>query len=158
MIYVKVDGIDGDVQEGEHSKWIRAETLDFEVNQAIEMKTGAGGARVFGPPSISEIRFTKVPDTATAKLFQEACSSQGKAKKVEIHVTATDNAMKPYLQYTLENCLVASFSTITKGDRTQEEVRLAFTKIEVKFTPYDDAHSSGSPVAASFNVATAAVS
>jgi type VI secretion system secreted protein Hcp len=158
MIYVKVEGIDGDVQESGHGKWIRAETLEWKVNRSIAMNTGGGGARDPGPPSITELKFTKVPDVATAKLFQEACSSTGKGKKVEIHLVTTDKSLKPYLQYTLGDCLVSGFAVSTQGSKTQEEVRLAFTSIEVKYTPYDDKHNAGSPIAASFNVATVEVS
>ena len=48
---------------------------------------------------------------------------------------------------------MANDSIDSSGDRPIETIRLNFTKIEVKYTPYDDAHKPMSPMIASYDLA-----
>ncbi|MEJ2643718.1 MAG: type VI secretion system tube protein Hcp [Gammaproteobacteria bacterium] len=154
MLYMKIEGIDGNVTTEGHEKWLELGSLQWGVGRAVSMSTGAGHERETSAPSISEISVTKTMDKASPKLFQEACS--GKAKKVQIHLVRTANdKLQTYMEYELENCLISGYSVSSGGDLPSESLSLAFTKITMKFTHWDKGNKPGTPIAASYDLETA---
>jgi type VI secretion system secreted protein Hcp len=149
-IYLKIDGIDGDVTAEGHEKWINCESLSLGVARAIHTPTGSSQERESSAPSISEIVLTKVMDVSSAKLFQEACV--GKSKAVKIDLVKTGDKLENYLEYTLTNCLISGYSVSSGGDKPSESLSLNFTKIEMKYTPYDNEHNPQSPMPAGYDI------
>jgi type VI secretion system secreted protein Hcp len=55
----------------------------------------------------------------------------------------------------LENAMIASYSASSGGDRPMESFSINFTKIEYKYTPFDDKHKAGTPVPVKYDLTTA---
>ena len=70
-IYMKYDGIDGDVTAEGHEKWIELNSFQWGVGRGISSPTGASADRESSAPSISEITVSKMQDAATTKLLEE---------------------------------------------------------------------------------------
>lgn len=152
-IYLKIDGINGKVTAQGHEKWIDCASLQWGVGRAISSVVGSAKDREATRPSISEVTLSKMMDESSPMIFTEACV--GKAKKVEIHlVTVGADKLENYMEYTLEDCMVSSYSVSSGGDRPSESLSLSFTKMEMKFIPHDDAGKAGSPIPAGYDMAT----
>lgn len=153
-IYMKLEHIKkGDSKAKGHEGdkgWIAIESVQFGASRNIRTPVGASSTREASAPSISEIIVTKVLDSASALLFQEALI--GKGGKVEIHLTATHaEKLENYLEITLTNVLISNYNASSGGDRPMESLSMNFTKIEMKYTPYDDAHKAGTPTSATYD-------
>ncbi len=151
-IYLKVEGIEGKVTAEGHQGWIEVDSLQWGVGRAISSAIGSSRDREASKPSISEVNTTKLMDESSPLLFTEACV--GKGKKVEIHLctTGTDK-IETFMEYTLEDCMISGYSVSGTGDgRPTESLSFSFTKIEMKFIPYDDAGKPGSPIPAGYDL------
>jgi type VI secretion system secreted protein Hcp len=152
-IYLKVDGIQGDATHEEHKKWMDIEAIHWNVSRAMNTTAGSTANREASEPMVSEVILTKVSDSSSTKLFQEACAGRT-GKTAVIHLVTTGNPGNTYIEYTLTNTLIANYSVDSSGDRPVETIRLNFTKIEVKYTPYGEDNSAQSPMIASYDLST----
>lgn len=152
-IYIKYEGIDGDATHDKHKKWIDVDSLQWGTGRAIMTQTGRTSGREASEPSVSEVTFTKSLDAASAHLFTEATTGAA-GKKVEIHLVSTGSPGDIYLTYELTNALVSGYSVSSGGDRPSESVSVNFTKIEMKYTPFDEKHKAGSPIPAGYDMTT----
>jgi type VI secretion system secreted protein Hcp len=92
-------------------------------------------------------------DSSSPKFFTEAVTG-AVGKKVVIHLVTTGSPGKTYAEYTLTNALVSSYSMSTGGDRPAESLSISFTKLEFKFTPYDDKNNAKTPIVVSYDIST----
>jgi type VI secretion system secreted protein Hcp len=51
--------------------------------------------------------------------------------------------------------IIDGYSVSSGGDRPSESISMNFTKIEYKYTPFDDQHKAGTPVPVTYDLATA---
>src|SRR5262245_56600982 len=86
-IYMQYEGIDGDVTEEHHKKWIPLGSVSFACNRTATTKVGAGADRQGAGVSINEITVSKPFDAASPHLF--TASVVGFGKNVKIHITRT---------------------------------------------------------------------
>ena len=152
-IYLQIDGIQGDATHEQHRKWMDIEAVHWDVTRNVNTAAGSAANREASEPSISEVVLTKVSDSSSTKLFQEAVSGRT-GKRAVIHLVTTGNPGDTYIEYSLTNALIAGYSVDSNGDRPIETIKLNFTKLEVKYTPYDDNHAPQSPMIASYDLAT----
>jgi type VI secretion system secreted protein Hcp len=152
-IYVKYEGIDGEATHEEHKKWLDIGSVQWGVGRAISTPSGSTSNREASEPSVSEVTLTKLMDSSSPKFFTEACTGAA-GKKVQIDLVTTGSPGKTYATYTLTNALVSSYSMSSGGDRPAESISISFTKMEYKFTPYDDANKAGTPIAVSYDIST----
>jgi type VI secretion system secreted protein Hcp len=152
-IYVKYDGIDGEATHETHKKWLDVSSLQWGMGRAITTKAGSTSNREASEPSVSEITITKLMDSSSPKFFVESCTGAA-GKKVEIHLVTTGSPGNTFAAYTLTNALVSSYSMSSGGDRPSESISISFTKVEYKFTPYDDKNKAGTPIAVSYDLTT----
>jgi type VI secretion system secreted protein Hcp len=152
-IYVKYEGIDGEATHEEHKKWLDVSSVQWGVGRAISTPSGSTSNREASEPSVSEVTLTKLMDSSSPKFFTEACTGAA-GKKVQIDLVTTGSPGKTYATYTLTNALVSSYSMSSGGDRPAESISISFTKMEYKFTPYDDTNKAGTPIAVSYDIST----
>jgi type VI secretion system secreted protein Hcp len=153
-IYMKIDGIKGNVEAAGHAEWIEVNSIQWGVGRGIATATGTSKDREASAPSISEVVVTKMLDIASPYIFSEACV--GKSKPIQIHLVKTDaNQLETYLEYTLTNSLISGYSVSSGGDRPTESISINFTKIELKYIPWKDDHTKDSPIPAGYDMATA---
>lgn len=154
MIYMKIEGINGPVQTEGFKDCIEVTSVQYGVGRAVGMTTGAGRQRETSAPSMSEISITKMMDEASPHLFEEACS--GETKEVTLTFVRTSGSdVQTYLEIQLTNCLVSGYSVSSGGDLPAESLSLAYTKIELSYTPYDSANKPGGAVRATYDLETA---
>lgn len=152
-IYMQIGDIKGNVSADGHDKWIELSSFQFGVGRSIPMFVGKQTDREASQPSLSEISCSKVMDDSSPYLFQE--SVKGDSKKVVIHVVKTGTKkLETVVEYTLDSCLVSSYSVTTGGDRPDESFSLAYTKLEMKYIVWDEAHKVASQVPVSYDLAT----
>jgi len=153
-VYLQLDGVEGKVTTKGHEGWIDVDSLQWGVGRAISSAIGTSADREASKPSISEVTMSKQMDASSPQLFTEACV--GKSKKAVIHLctTGTDQ-IDTYMEYELEDCMVSGYSVSTSGDaRPGESLSLSFTKMTMKFTPYDKAGKPMSPIPAGYDMVT----
>lgn len=151
-IYLQIKNIKGNVTESAHKDWIECSSLQFGIGRAISTTVGAAKNRESSMPSISEISVTKMMDDASPKLFEQACVGDG--DQYVIHLTKTGEGAEIYTEYTLEDCMISGYSVSSGGDRPSESISLSFTKLIMKYTPYDDKNKKGTPVSAGYDLTT----
>ena len=149
-IYLHVDGLEGDVTAAGHEGWIECQSLQWGVGRGIHTPTGSSQERESSAPSVSEVTVVKSMDKCTPQLFTEACV--GKAKLVKIDLVQTGEELETYMHYELEHSLISGYSVSSGGDKPTESLSFNFTKIEMKYIPYDNEHNAGSPIPSGYDV------
>ena len=156
-IFLQYQGIDGDVTTAGHEKWIEVHSIQWGTGRGISMNTASGADREGSTPSVSEVVVTKDTDSASPNLLRASLGlpPADEGKTVNIDFCKTDTSQpEPYLQFTLDNCLVSGYSLSSGGDRPSESVTLNFTKVEFKNTGMGSANQTGSPDTASYDLTT----
>ena len=152
-IYVKYEGIDGEATHQDHKKWLDVGSLQWGVGRAISTPSGSTANREASEPSVSEVTITKLMDASSPKFFTEACTGAiGKTVKIDLVTTGSPGVT--YAEYVLTNALVSAYSMSSGGDRPSESISISFTKLEFKFTPYDDKNKAGTPTTVSYDIST----
>jgi len=149
-IYLHVEGLEGDVTAAGHEGWIECLSMQWGIGRAISTPTGSSQERESSAPSVSEVSIAKNMDKCTPKLFEQACV--GTSKLVKIDLVQTGDQLDTYMSYELENSLISGYSVSTGGDRPSENVSFNFTKLVMKYVPYDNLHNAGSPIPAGYDV------
>ena len=149
-IYLHVEGLEGDVTAAGHEGWIECDSMQWGISRAISTPTGSSQERESSAPSVSEVSIVKNMDKCTPKLFEQACV--GTSKMVKIDLVQTGEQLDTYMAYELENSLVSGYSVSSGGDRPMENVSFNFSKLVMKYTPYDNKHNPGSPIPAGYDV------
>lgn len=153
-IYFQIDQINGDATHETHKQWMDIQSMHWNVSRNVNTLAGAAANREASEPAVSEVTLTKVSDSSSTKLFQEACTGR-QGREATIHMVTTGSPGEVYIEYKLHNALVASYTVSSTGDRPVEQVTLNFTKMEVKYTPYDENNTPKSPMIASYDLSTA---
>jgi len=140
-IYVKIPGIDGDVQGPDSSSdWFAADSFSFGVEREMKESGEKGGTQDIniGLGELQECTISKSMDSASPKLAQSAIDGRTLGS-CEVCFTETAPGTTPqcYLHYVMERCYVKSWSTSGDADdRPTEEVAFYYNKIAFG---YDDA-------------------
>jgi len=151
-IYLQIEGIKGNVTAKGHEDWIDISSIQWGVGRAISSSVGTAADREASKPSISEVSVTKLMEESTPLIFTEACV--GKAKKVSIHLCTTGTeTIDTYMEYDLEDCMISGYSMSSGGDRPSESISFSFTKLMMKYIPYDKAGKAMSPLPAGYDMA-----
>ena len=150
-IYLHVEGLEGDVTAAGHEGWIECQSLDTGVGRGIETPTGSSQERESTAPSLSDVSVTKVMDKCTPKLFTEACV--GKGKMVKIDLVQTGDQLETYMSYILTDAQISSYGVSAGTDgKPVETCAFNFTKIEMKYIPFDNKGNPLGPVPAGYDV------
>lgn len=155
-IYLQIEGIPGDATQQDHKGWTDIKSLSWNLVRDIGTKVGSATNREGSQPSFDQVVLFKVSDSSTPKLIADAASGRI-GKPVQIHLVTSGNPGNTYLEFTLSNVLIASYGITSDGDRPMERIALDFTKIETKYTPYDNANVAQGPIISSFDVSSGQV-
>ena len=156
-IYMQLDGIQGDATQQAHQNWTDIKSLSWNIERTMNTLAGAAANREGKQPSVGHVTLTKISDRSTPKLITEAAAGQA-TKTAKIHLVTTGSPGTTYLEFTLSNVLISSYTIGSSGDRPSETITLDFTKIETKYTPTDAGNAGQSPVISSYDIATAQAS
>ena len=156
-IYMNFDGIEGEATQQDHKKWIDVLSLSWGVGRGISTVEENNNNREASEPSLSDVTIIKNFDAASPSLFTEATAGNA-GKTVKIELTTTGEPSVVTCTYTLSNALISSYSVSTSSERPIESISISYTKLEFKFTPYDEAHKAGAPTTISYDLASAKAS
>ncbi len=153
-VYMKYGKVDGDATAAGHEKWIDLHQVQTGFGRAISTPTGSAQKREASTPSVSEITCSKTMDRSSPHLFKYSTTGT-KGEECKIHFTRTaEGTDEVYLELTLKDTLVTSYSASSGGDRPSESLALNYTDVEVRYTKMTEAGSAGDPVSIGFDVAT----
>lgn len=158
-IYVKYGSIKGEATATKYKDWFEVDSFQWGVGRSISMPQGGGlSKRESSTPSVSEITVSKATDVTSTDLIKQVLGAKMDNKcNIDFTRTGTKGEEEPWLQLTLTDTAVSGFSMSSGGDRASESVSLNYTKIEVKYTSYDD-KGSGKPATVTYDLQTRAVS
>lgn len=143
-IYMQYAGIDGDVTEVKHTKWVDVGSFQLGVGRGINSPIGSTAKREVSTPNVSDITITKRMDISSYRWLEESLYGQ-KAVKCTVHFTRTgqDGNTEVFAEYIFENCLVAGYSVSTGGSDASESISINFTKLEYTYTDRDAVNAPG---------------
>ncbi len=151
-IYMKIDGITGNVTAKGHEKWIELHSMQFGVGRGIGSPTGKSSNRETSAPNVSEVVVTKLTDETSPLFFQE--STIGKSKAVTLHIVRTSaDHLETFYELILTNTLISGWSLSSGGDQPTESISMNFTKIQTKYIPFNTDHTPGTPVPSGYDMA-----
>lgn len=129
-IYMKVDGVDGDVTAESHDKWIALHSVQWGSSRSIAT-SGDTTHRAKSAVHVSEVVVTKDRDSSSGKLWREQLMNE--AKTVQIDWTTNSQAGEAiYQTLKLTNGLISSFSQSSHADgKPLEQFSWNFTEIEL---------------------------
>lgn len=145
-IYLEYEGVEGNVTADGYEKHIAVLSCQFGVSRAISMEAGNLSNREATRPTISEVTLTKLADNSVTSIFKEAVTgSAGKEVTIKFVRTGADKVQE-YMSYTLENCLVSSYTISADAENEPvENISLSFSKLMINYNDFDDSNKSGSP-------------
>ena len=153
-IYVKWDGVKGNITEAGYTDHMSVNSFSFGVGRGITMETGNMANREASRPSVSEITLSKLVDKATTSIFKESVSGS-KGKKIILKFLKTgDGKDVEFMTYELEDALVSAYSISASGTgQPMENISLSFSKIMVKYNDFDKNNKSASPQIVGYDLA-----
>lgn len=140
-IYLKLDGIKGDVTVQGYTDWIELSSLSWGSGRAISMEAGNGSNREASRPSFSEVTVHKENDVSSAYLFHEAAVGTDRRAPAEIHITTLNSTghAAAYLELLLTDPLLSQFSLSGGADQQpRETVSISYTKFEERVIRFDN--------------------
>lgn len=128
-IYMKIEGIDGDVTTFGYEKWIEIDSLQWGASHLFD-RFGGGGE---GKTNMSELVVTGQFLRGAAKMFYYCVSGRITSIPVEIAAVVLGDKVQEYYRYRLSDVLVSSYNLSQSGGEqgpASTSFSLNFTKIE----------------------------
>lgn len=155
-LYMKMDGINGNVTTKGHEGWIDIKSARFSCHRQIKLDVGHGADRETSIPHFNEVVITKHTDISSADLFTHMLKGDA-IPTVTLDVCNTADEVSAYVQYHLSDVMISQLNDFIPGASCQplETLSLHYTSIEKRFTPKDHANQAQSPKSAGYNLITA---
>lgn len=149
-------GIKGNVTAKGYEDWIEIDSFNFGVGRSITMEAGAMSNREASRPSLSEVSFTKMMDSASGGLFKDSVTgSEGYTVLIHIVQTGADSVQK-YAVYELSECIVSSYSVgAAAGGAPTETISLSFARVTADLTHADKSHKNKQNMLVGYDLTTA---
>ncbi len=129
--------------------WMEIGSVQWGVGRAINTPVGAASKREASAPRVSEITVTKLMDSTSPLLAQEALIGKAVTANIELTETGADK-LNTYLTINLTNTMISGYSMSSGGDRPSESLSLNFTKIEFTYQGFNDQHVADASLKKSF--------
>jgi type VI secretion system secreted protein Hcp len=156
-IFVDYSGIKGEASDPAHKQWMDVEKISWGVGRQITSNTSTQGDRESSNATISDLTLTRYMDSATPKIFIEACCGTGKDVVIHLTKTGTGSGTDVFMQYTLKNALISNYTVSAEtqsNERPSESITISFVDVEVKYTPYDEDGNAEAAIAVGYDTAT----
>ncbi len=155
-IYLEYEGIKGNVTADGYKDHIAVESVQFGVGRGISMEAGNLSNRESTRPSLSEITLTKAADNSVTAIFKEAVTGSAGKKVVIKFVRTGADKVQEYMDYTLENCMVSSYSMSASSEgEPMESISLSYSKIMINYSDFDKTNKSGNPQRVGYDLESA---
>jgi len=121
--------------------WIEINSVQWGVGRGISTPVGAASKREASAPNVSEVVVTKLMDSTSPLLAQEALIGKAVTATIDLVETGSDQ-LNTYLTLELTNTMISGYSMSSGGGRPSESLSLNFTKIVFTYQGYDDTHKA----------------
>jgi type VI secretion system secreted protein Hcp len=131
--FLKIDGIEGESQDGKHKGEIDLESWSWGATQSGTSAGGGGGGA--GKVSMQDFHFVMKVNKATPKLI-EACATGKPAGKATLTCRKAGGEQGEFLKYTFSDAIISSYQTGGSGgsDITPtEQISFNYAKMEVEY-------------------------
>jgi type VI secretion system secreted protein Hcp len=137
-IYMKIEGIDGDVSANHHSKWIELESCQLGLSQSSHASGGGGGA---GKVSFQDLHCTAMTSTASPILMQSCCEGKHFADaQLDFVAPNDDGRAAVYMKIKLTDVLISGYQLGGSGqDRPVDQISLNFATAQTSVEGGDPA-------------------
>jgi type VI protein secretion system component Hcp len=148
-LYLFIKDARGDVGITAYKNWIDINSYGWRVTLPSSIG-GAGGA---DKPTFSEVAITKLSDVASVPLFRILT---GHTVQNGVAIVIYDSAKRiERLRITLDGAFVTALSTTqTDGEAGQEDLSVAFSKIQIRYTKVDSNGNAGPVIEAAWDLNT----
>lgn len=155
--YLQLPDIKGSITTKGYEHWIGLESVhhDFD-NQVRRMVSGHSGDRFNGQRLFGEFEVVKAIDVSSPLIFQSFCQGTN-LPTVKITLLHMGTPLKPYLEYELSDVIISRLNRLYDGGyhHPYELFHLSYTKIQEKFTPYNQHQQAKAPTIAAYDVGAA---
>src|SRR4051812_27446375 len=133
-IYLKYDGIDGDVTTKGYEKQIELLSATLAASRSIRISARREVNRETSEPSMSELHLAKEWDpVSSSKLFEESVAGKLNHKAVITFTNTVEGTVEKYLEIELTDAGVSDLHLSAAGEGApSESISLNFAKIEYK--------------------------
>jgi type VI secretion system secreted protein Hcp len=144
LIFMKYGSIEGSVTTQGLEGWIELDSFSWGASNPSSTSPGAGSA---GKVSVSDITVGKSVDRATVALIKELVAGQVTDGVLIQFYKDMPAGPQEYLQFTLDNTLVTSYSLSSEADEASDRLRtadtlgppteslsLSFVKFDIQYT------------------------
>ncbi len=107
--------------------WIGVNSVSFDAKRSFSTGIGSARNRESSQPKLNELTVTKLLDTSSPLLFQQAVA--GNTGKGALITFVATGHQQPYLTLVMQNVLVGQYALKADGARPIETLRLNFTAI-----------------------------
>jgi len=145
-MFLKLDGIKGESQDGKHKEEIHIESFSWGLNQTGAFGAGGGGGA--RKVNVHDISVTKFVDKSSPDLML-ACASGKHIPSGLITVRKAGEKPLEYLKIKLTDILISGvqFAGSGGGDQFSENLSLNFAKFHVEYQEQGaDGAAKGGPV------------
>lgn len=149
--FLKLDGIEGESADADHSKEIDVLSWSWGTTQGGNMHVAGGGGA--GKASVGDLSFVKYVDSASHLLWIKCCTGKHIKEAILTCRKAGDTPMD-YIKITLTDMLVSSVSTGgSQGEEMlTESISLNFSQVKYEYRPQKADGSMEGWKTAGFNV------
>ena len=156
--FMKLDGLKGDSKNQAFTDYIRIDSMSSEITREIP-ESARGNQRAKGHTLLNNISVTRQLDASSTELQRMVATGKviPTATVVFANMYGDSGKYQPYLQYKLENVVLASYSISCDSDGEdlpKEELALSYTKVTWSYTPYDEKGASQASVTNSYDLTT----
>ena len=137
--YLQIDKIKGQVTEKEHKDWIAVNSFSFGLANRIVGDPSKQGKLVGGEVSYQDMSFSKETDISSP-LIASQCSKGAPIAKIVVHVCEDTDKVEPVVVFTLENCVISSYSMGggSGGGSPSDAIAIAYSKVTMEVTHKDE--------------------
>ena len=141
-LYLEMEGVEGNVTAEGFEGHLQLESLSWGAGRSLSMDTGRMSNREATRPSLSEVTCTKRICKSTPLLFEQSCVGK-EGKNATIRVAHTSDALETYLEYTLTDCLIASYNVAASGEADPiETLTLSYSSLEINYIDQDNTNKN----------------
>jgi type VI secretion system secreted protein Hcp len=153
-IYLKIDGVEGEAQDKDHTGEI--EILSFSWGVTNQGSGGFGAGSGSSRANLSDLHVTKHVDKSSPTLFLDCCTGKSRDTATLTVRKAGGDAPVDYLKYNLTEVFTSSVQTggSDGGGVATETVSFNFSKLEVVYTPQQADGAPDADITKSYNAKT----
>jgi type VI secretion system secreted protein Hcp len=144
-IYLQIGGITGTATDSVYTGWIVLQSIHWGIHVDVATTVGASGNRLSaGKITPSDVSIQKEFDGASVPLLNLAFAGSNQPTAVIAVTQQASNTGEKYLEYTLTNVIISSFSQGAGASGTPtDSFTLNFTKCNIIASPTG---TDGTPV------------